>query len=94
MNYTSKSLKVVLQLVLLVFALMFGISVLNLALTVTRHISQRNEVEVVKLSFDRMNYFSKIRVIIRSMVNMANEYEPMTSEFQPDLFNSSRRFAI
>jgi hypothetical protein len=58
---------------------MMGISVLNLGLTLRRHKNQKTEIEIVKKSYERLIYQSKIRVFTRSIINMGNGYGSFNS---------------
>ena len=80
---TPASLKVVIQFIILIFLVMNIISAINLYLCVTRTTNLTIEIGVEKNGYDRIHFTAKSRIILRSMINMANGYEPMYSEILP-----------
>jgi hypothetical protein len=68
------------QLIFIVFIIMVAISSINLILALDRNANLVTEVNTVRKSYDRIAYHAKTRLLLRGMINMANGYEPLTSE--------------
>jgi hypothetical protein len=65
---------------------MMGIGTLNLGLTLKRHKNLKSELEIVKKSYERLIYQSKVRVFTRSIVNMGNGYGSFSSILLKDRY--------
>jgi sensor domain CHASE-containing protein len=82
----SSSLKLITQLIFLVFLLLLVVSTINLALSLRRYEQLQNEVKTVRQSYDRVQINGKTRLLLRGLMNIANGYEPNTSEMTMDRF--------
>jgi len=52
------------------------IATVNLVLNIRSHNLSELEVKQVRASMDRVNFSVSIRLLLRSMMNIANGYEP------------------
>ncbi|TNV87499.1 hypothetical protein FGO68_gene6494 [Halteria grandinella] len=82
----SSSLKLITQLIFLVFILLLVISTINLVLSLSRYEQLQNEVKTVRQSYDRIQINGKTRLLLRGLLNIANGYEPNQSEMTMDRF--------
>lgn len=82
----SSSLKLITQLIFLVFILLLVISTLNLVLSLSRYEQLQNEVKTVRQSYDRIQINGKTRLLLRGLLNIANGYEPNQSEMTMNRF--------
>ena len=58
------------------FCTMTAVSTINLYLSKSRSQKLFEEIDVVRKSFDRINYAARSRLMIRNLLNMANGLEP------------------
>lgn len=50
-----------------------------------------NEIDVVKYSYERINYTAKSRSVTMGLINMANGFEPTYTPILPDRWESFRK---
>jgi len=81
---TPRSLKIVMQLLVVVYLVTTSVSSLNMGLNIQRQEEQKSELQLIKASYDRMTCTSAISIILRSILNMANDFEPLNSLFIDD----------
>ncbi|CDW88868.1 pas domain s-box family protein [Stylonychia lemnae] len=84
---TPRILKIVLQMILLLFIASVTISTINLGLNIKNQIQTSFEIRTVKAAYDRINYTINNRLILRVLLNIANGYEPNSSSILKDRFN-------
>jgi hypothetical protein len=85
---TSSSLKLITQLIVVVFLLLLVVSTINLVLSLDRNTKLQSEVSTVKLSYDRLARHVQMRQLLRGMVAMANDYQEMDSRINKDSFSA------
>ncbi|CDW76681.1 pas domain s-box family protein [Stylonychia lemnae] len=83
---TPRILKIVIQLILLMFIASITIATVNLVLNIRSHNLSELEVKQVRASMDRVNFSVSIRLLLRTMMNIANGYEPNKSKLLDDRF--------
>ena len=88
---TPSSLKLIAQLVFVVFLIMIVISTINLILALNRSGNLVTEVSTVRKSYDRIAFHAKTRLLLRGMLNMANGYEPLFSEITLSRFDAYKK---
>jgi hypothetical protein len=81
---TSSSLKLITQLIVVVFLLLLVVSTINLVLSLDRNTKLQSEVNTVKLSYDRLARHVQMRQIFRGIVAMANGYQDTESRINKD----------
>eukprot|EP00347_Sterkiella_histriomuscorum_P002941 403366205 len=85
---TPRILKIVIQLILFMFLVSITIATVNLVLNIQSHNNSELEVRQVRGSMDRVNFSGSIRVLLRSMMNIANGYEQNQSKVLSDRYKS------
>ena len=78
---TPRSLKIVIQLLLLMFVTMITVSAINLYLSQSRQDQIVNMISVANLSSNRLGEVARTRLVIRSILNIANGYEPIVNSY-------------
>ena len=71
---------------MVVFLVMVVVSAINLVLALSRNANLVKEVNTVRKSYDRIAFHAKTRLLLRSLINIANGYEPTQSEVSRDRF--------
>jgi hypothetical protein len=85
---TSSSLKLITQLIVVVFLLLLVVSTINLVLSLDRNTKLQSEVSTVKLSYDRLARHVQMRQLFRGIVAMANGYQETDSRINKDSFSA------
>eukprot|EP00347_Sterkiella_histriomuscorum_P022071 403331786 len=83
---TPRILKIVLQMVILLFLASLTISTVNLGLSIQNQIQSSFEIKTVKAAYDRINHTIGNRMIMRILLNIANGFEPNSSKLIADRF--------
>ena len=85
---TSSSLRLITQLITVVFLLLLIVSTINLVLSLDRNTKLQIEVNTVKKSYDRLARHVQMRQLLRGLIAIANNYEPKTSNINQDRFSA------
>ncbi|CDW72555.1 UNKNOWN [Stylonychia lemnae] len=85
---TPRSLKIIIQLIFILYLVMIVISSVNLGINITRQKQSEYDVHVIKDANDRMNLVSINLLISRVLLNIANGYEPEISSLMEDRFKN------
>lgn len=70
------------------FIVSITIATVNLVLNIQSHNTSELEVRQVRASMDRVNYSVSIGLLLRSLLNIANGYEPNQSKILSNRFNT------
>ncbi len=85
---TSSSLRLITQLIVVVFVLLLVVSTINLVLSLDRNTKLQSEVNTVKRSYDRLARHVQMRQLFRGIVAMANGYQDTESSINRDSFSA------
>lgn len=66
---------------------MIALASLNLAITITRVNQSAADIETVKQAYDRLTSLAQNLLAMRSLLNIANGYEPDSSTIITDRFS-------
>lgn len=83
-----RSLRIVMQLVVFLFIVSMSIASVNLALNVDNKNKGVATVLALRKSLNRMNLTSASRMLLRSMLNIANGYESRSTSMLSDRFDT------
>ena len=75
---SSRNLNLILQLMFVVFILLLALSTLNLVLSLQKFNQLQTEVQVVRLSYDRISISAKVRLLLRGLLITTNGLGPTT----------------
>ncbi|CDW71672.1 UNKNOWN [Stylonychia lemnae] len=77
---TPRSLKIVIQLLLIMFLTMITVSAVNLYLTQSRQQKIISQIEIANKSSGRLNFAGRCRLMVRELMNIANGLEPTSTK--------------
>eukprot|EP00347_Sterkiella_histriomuscorum_P004053 403361925 len=83
---TPRSLKIILQLMFILYIIMITVSSINLGINISRQKQSEYDVHVVKDANDRMNLVSINLLLSRVLLNIANGFEANSSILIKDRF--------
>ena len=85
---TPRSIKIVIQLLMIVFLTAIAISSVNLSLSVRRHDKLEDFFLIIRNSYDRVAYTQMNRMINRILLNIANGYEENSNDLLEDRYQT------
>lgn len=85
-------MSIIIQLVGLLYIIMMAVASVNLGINVTKQNQSDDDIQTVKLAYDRLNSLSVNLVLMRTMINVANGYEPDESLIIKDRFETYKHF--